>query len=141
MRSLQLALGFTYPTTATTTYSTPILLTGANAGSVYAGAEAVPGEDMGFPSSGNACVNIDLEGVNTNGASDMILIQVSNNYYADSGSGETFTTVASITPGSLTGSNRSYYLDRVPLGEAVRVGVTATGTGGAGKVTAYLLNN
>jgi len=139
MRSLLLALGASV-TANSTANSTPILLVAAPVGSVFAGDEAVPGEDMGFPSSGNAVVAVALEGA-TFGAGDSINIQVSNNYYADSGSGETFTTVATISPGALTTSNREYYLDRVSLGEAMRVQVISTHTSGTGKVTAYLLNN
>lgn len=141
MRALLLTLGMTYPTTAITGTSTPILLVAAAIGSVFAGDEAVPGEDMGFPSSGTAVVEVSLEAV-TSVAGDTINVQVSNNYYLDSGSGETFTTVATITPGGLGANSwRSYFLDRVPLGEAMRLSITATGTTGLGKVSAYLLNN
>lgn len=140
MRALLLTLGMTYPVTAITGTSTPILLVAAPVGSVFAGDEAVPGEDMGFPSSGNAVVEVYLEAATT-AAGDTINVQTSQNYYADSGSGETFTTVATITPGVLTTSWRSFALDRVPLGEAVRLSITATGTTGAGKVSAYLFNN
>src|SRR5579863_8302592 len=109
MRSLLVTLGMTYPTTATTANSTPVLLTAANVGSVYGGQAAVPGEDMGFPSSGNAVLEVSLEAATT-AAGDTINFQVSNNYYADSGSGETFTTVATITPGALGANSwRSYY--------------------------------
>jgi hypothetical protein len=95
---------------------------------------------MGFPSSGTAVAVVNLEGA-TLAAADSINIQVSNNYYQDSGSGETFTTVKTITGTALTASNREFFLDLCPLGEAMRLSITTTGTTGAGAVSAYLLNN
>lgn len=121
-------------------HSTPILLVAAAVGSVFAGQEAVPGEDMAFPSSGSGVVALSLEGV-TFGSGDTITVDVSNNYYADSGSGESFTVSATYTPGALTSISKTVFLDNVPYGEAMRVTVNSTHSTGAGKVTAYLLGN
>ncbi len=138
MRALLLASEIAF-TANSTTHSTPILLVAAAIGSVFAGDEAVPGEDMGFPSSGNAVVAIELEGV-TSGSGDTIIVESSQNYYSDSGSGETFTTVATFTPGALTTKSKTAFLDRVPLGEAVRISTISTHTAGTGTVSAYLLS-
>lgn len=139
MRSLLLASEVAY-TANSTVNSTPILLIAANVGSVYGGQAAVPGEDIAFSSDGTACVAIALEGV-TSGAGDTINVQVSNNYYADSGSGESFTTAKSFSPGSLSTKSKTVYLDRVQLGEAVRLQTISTHTGAVGTVSAYLLND
>lgn len=139
MRSKLLASELAYTANATVN-STPILLVAAAVGSVFAGDEAVPGEDMAFPSSGSGVVAVSLEGV-TSGAGDSINVQVSNNYYADSGSGESFSTSASYTPGALTTTSKTIYLDNVPFGEAMRLQNISTHTAGAGKTSAYLLNN
>ena len=139
MRALLLASEIAF-TANTTTHSTPILLVAAGVGSVFAGDEAVPGEDMGFPSSGTAVVAIELEGV-TSGTSDTIIVEASQNYYSDSGSGESFATVATYTLGSLTSKSKTVFLDRVPLGEAVRLSVVSAHTGDTGTASAYLLSD
>lgn len=130
--------------------STPILLIAANVGSYWAGDQAVPGEDMGFPSSGNAVVAVVLDDV-AMAAGDTIKVLTSNNYYADDGSGETFAAVATFTatttypggtvgtPGS--GAHTTIFLDRVPLGEAMEVSLTLAGCSDGGSFSAYLLSN
>jgi hypothetical protein len=138
MRALLLVSEFTYPTTATTSNTTPILLTAANVGSVYGGQSAVPGEFTVFSSSGSGVCAIELEGV-TSAAGDTIAVQVSNNYYADSGSGESFTASQTYTLPALTTKSKTIFLDKVNFGEAVRLSITTTGTSGAGTVSAYLL--
>ena len=139
MRALQLLSEFTYPTTATTSNANAVVFTAANVGSVFGGQESVPGEDMGFPSSGSGVVAIELEGV-TAAAGDTINVQVSNNYYLDSGSGETFTTVKTVTLPALTTKSKTIFVDRVPWGEAVRLSITTTGVTGVGTVSAYALS-
>jgi hypothetical protein len=139
MRALQLLSEFAYPATATTSNANAVVFTAANVGSVFGGQESVPGEDMGFPSSGSGVVAVELEGV-TAAAGDTITIQVSNNYYLDSGSGETFTTVKTVTLPALTTKSKTIFVDRVPWGEAVRVSITTTGATGAGTVSAYALS-
>ncbi|MDE2098507.1 MAG: hypothetical protein KGL39_14735 [Patescibacteria group bacterium] len=140
MRAKLLANELAVPATATTAYSTPVLLTAANVGSVYGGDEAVPGEDLAFSSSGSGVVAVHLEGA-TFAAGDTVFVQVSNNYYADGGSGETWTTVATATPGALTTKSKPLYLDRVPFGEAMRLGITTTGATGVGSVSADILTD
>lgn len=130
------------------TSSTPILLIAGGHFAAY-GDSNVPGEDMAFPSSGNAVVALSLEAAAdstgsgfslTSGGS--IFIQTSNNYYSDSGSGETFATVATYAPsGGITGVGHVVFLDKVPLGEAVLVKITSVVTADVGYVTATLLNN
>jgi hypothetical protein len=141
MRAKLLVSEFAYPTTATTSNSTPILLTAANVGSVYGGQAAVPGEDMGFPSSGSAVVAVELEGV-TCAAADVINIQASTNYYADSGAGETFVTTGTTGAlSALTTKSKTIFVDALSLGEAVRISITTNGVTGVGTVSAYLLSN
>ncbi len=139
MRALLLASEIAF-TANSTTHSTPILLVAAGVGSDFAGDEAVPGEDMGFPSSGTAVVALSLEGV-SNSTSGTVIVEASQNYYSDSGSGETFTTVATYTLGALTTKSKTVFLDRVPLGEAVRISTVSVHTADAGgTVSAYLLS-
>jgi hypothetical protein len=123
-----------------TVHSTPILLVAGAVGSVFAGDEAVPGEDMAFPSSGSCVVAVSLEGV-TSGSGDSLTVDASVNYYSDSGSGETFTASKTYTPGTLSAKSKTVFLDQVALGEAIRVSYTSTHSSGAGTITAYLLNN
>lgn len=130
---------------AGTVTSAPVLLIAGGAFANY-GQENVPGEDMGFPSSGSCVVCLAFDGTSlatggeqlTSGGS--VNIQTSNNYYADSGSGETFTTVATYAPAGGIVGNRVAFLDRVPLGEAILVQVVSVVTADQGAVTAYLLS-
>lgn len=139
MRALQILSEFTYPTTATTSNSNAVVLTAANVGSVFGGQASVPGEDMAFPSGGTPVVAVELEGV-TAAAGDTINVQVSNNYYLDAGSGETFVTQKTITLPVLVTKSKTFFLDRVQMGEAVRLSITTTGTTGLGTVSAFLLS-
>lgn len=139
MRALQILSEFAYPTTATTSNSNAVVLTAANVGSVFGGQAAVPGEDMAFPSGGTPVVAVELEGV-TAAAGDTINVQVSNNYYLDAGSGETFVTQKTITLPVLVTKSKTFFLDRVQMGEAVRLSITTTGTTGLGTVSAFLLS-
>jgi len=132
------------PTATSTSSSTPILLI-AGGHFVNYGDSNVPGEDMAFPSSGTAVVALVLSDL-TLQAADTIAVQVSQNYYADSGSGETFAnaknglfTATTTFPGA-TALDTTIYLDNVSLGEAVRITVTAAGTVTGGQISAYLLN-
>jgi hypothetical protein len=149
MRVKTLVQGLACSSAGTAT-STPILLVAANVGSYWAGDQAVPGEDMGFPSSGNCVVVVNLSQV-VMAAGDTIVIKTSNNYYADDGSGESFSAVATFTatttfPGgtagaAFEGSNTDIYFDRVPLGEAMEISITLAGSADNGSLSAYLLNN
>lgn len=140
MRALQIVSEFTYPVTAITSPSSAVVLIAAEVGSqLPLGDEAVPGEDMGFPSSGSCVVAVELEGV-TAPAGDTINIQTSNNYYAQLGGSPTYATVKTITLPALTTKSKTIFVDRVPLGEAVRLSITAAGTTGVGTVSAYLLS-
>ncbi len=125
-----------------TATSTPILLVAAPVGSVFAGDEAVPGEDMAFPSSGTAVVALVFEGV-TLTLADTVQVLVSQNYYADSGSGETFVASYTYTVPSagLSSYNATKFIDQVALGEAVEVKIVSGHTSGAGSISAYLLSN
>lgn len=139
MRALSIVREFTYPATAITSNSSAIVLTATEVGTQLPdGDESVPGEDMGFPSSGSGVVVVDLEGV-TSAAGDTINVQTSNNYYANLGGSPTYATVKTITLPALTTKSTAYYVDRCPLGEAVRISITATGTTGTGTVSATIL--
>lgn len=129
---------------ASSVTSTPILLIAAGVGSSgYAGGDAaVPGEDMGFPSSGTAVLALSLNGVSLE-AGDTIVLYGSNNYYVDAGSGETFTALATYTHPTTESSvllSGVIFIDRVPLAEALQLKIT-NAAGGLGQVSAYLLNN
>lgn len=139
MRAIQICSEFTYPATAITTASAAVLLAAANVGSVYAGQEATPGEDMAFPTTGSCVAAIELEGV-TSTAGDTINVQASQNYYAVSGSSPTYVTTKTATLPALTTKSKTIFLDRVGLGEAVRISITAVGAIGVGTVSAYLLS-
>jgi hypothetical protein len=146
MRSKMICQGFAV-TANSTSSSTPILLI-AGGHFVNYGDSNVPGEDMAFPSSGAAVVALVLSDVVLS-AGDTIAVQVSQNYFADSGSGETFAnakngvfTATTAFPGATAGlDSTTIFLDNVSLGEAVRVTVTSSITAGAGAVSAYLLSN
>lgn len=138
MRALLICSELAITANATTT-STPILLVAAAVGSVFAGDEKVPGEDLAFSSSGSGVVALSLEGATFSGTTSTIVVKTSQNYYADSGSGETFTVAATYTPSALTTKSKTVYLDRVPLGEAVEISVISAHTGELGTVSAYLL--
>lgn len=128
-------------TGAGTATSTPILLIAGNVGSFWAGDQSVPGEDMGFPSSGSCVVALSLQDVSLESGGE-INVLTSNNYYADDGSGESFSIVASYNPsGGLSSAYQTVFLDRVPLGEAVELQIVSVHTADAGYVTAYLLSN
>jgi|GEM_PF-5256194 len=140
MRALQIVSEFAYPATATTSASSAIVLTAGEIGTqLPLGDEAVPGEDMGFPSSGSCVCAVELEGVTSN-AGDTVNVQTSNNYYANLGGTPTYATVKSVTITGLTAKSKTLFLDRAPLGEAVRISITTTSTAGAGTVSAYLLS-
>lgn len=125
-----------------TNTSTPVLLVAAAVGSVFAGDEAIPGEDMAFPSSGNAVLALEFNGV-TLTLADTIVVNTSNNYYADSGSGETWVAQYTYTVPSagLSGYSVTKFIDKFPLGEAIEVVITSGHSSGAGSISAYLLNN
>lgn len=125
-----------------TTTSTPILLVAAPVGSVFAGDEAVSGEDMAFPSSGNAVLALVFDEV-TLSLADTVAVLTSVNYYADSGSGETFTAQYTYTVPSagITAYSSTKFVDKLPLGEAIEVSVVSGHSSGAGSISAYLLNN
>ena len=136
-KTLCTALAVTGAGTAT---STPILLIAGGHFKNY-GDSNVPGEDMAFPSSGNAVVALSLS-VFTLASGGSVVVQTSNNYFSDSGSGETFATVATYAPaGGITSDSEVVFLDKVPLGEAVQVVITSVLTADTGKVTATLLSN
>ena len=145
MRALALCTSLAVSGAGTVT-STPILLIAGGHFANY-GDSNVPGEDMAFPSSGTAVVALSIMAQSaatgdllTSGASINIL--TSNNYFKDSGSGETFASVASYAPaGGISTKTPTVFLDRVPLGEAVCVQIVSVTTADTGFVTAYLLNN
>ncbi len=141
MRAKTICTSLAVSANATAT-STPVLLVAAPVGSKFAGQEAVPGEDMAFPSSGNAVLALVFEGV-TLTLADTIVVNVSNNYYADSGSGETFTAAYTYTVASagLSSYSSTHFVDQVALGEAIEVAITSGHSSGAGSVSAYLLSN
>jgi hypothetical protein len=127
--------------------SSPITLIALPVGTYAAGPgeEKVPGEDMAFSSGGSAVVALCLQGLELE-AGDSIQVMASNNYYADSGSGETFTAVGTYTQATSDAStvfNGVVFLDKVNLGEAMYVKITSAGTAGGavGQVSAYLLTN
>jgi hypothetical protein len=144
MRSKMICQAFA-PTATSTSSSTPILLIAGGHFANY-GDSNVPGEDMAFPSSGSAVVALVLSDL-TLTAADTIAVQVSTNYFSDSGSGETFAnakngvfTATTTFPGA-SALDTTIFLDNVSLGEAVRITVTAAGTVTGGLVSAYLLSN
>lgn len=138
MRALQIASEFTYPATAITSASTPVLLVAANVGSVFGGQEAVPGEDIAFSSSGSGVIAIELEGVTTT-VGDTVNVQSSVNYYSTAGAAATYQTVKTVTLPALTTKSKTIFVDRALLGEAVRISITALGSVGVGTVSVYLL--
>jgi hypothetical protein len=74
---------------------------------------------------------------------DTIALWGSNNYYSDSGSGETFAALATYTwPTSESSVAQSgvAFIDRCALAEAIYLKITNAGSG-AGSVSAWLLNN
>lgn len=134
-------------TSGSSSSSSNILLVAAPTGTFAAGAgeQKKPGEDMAFPSSGSAVVALILQGLELE-VGDTIQVMASNNYFLDSGSGETFTAVGTYTQATSDAStvlNTTVFLDNVSLGEAMYVKITSAGAvgGAVGQVSAYLLNN
>ena len=121
--------------------SSAILLIAGYTGSQVG--EAVPGEDLAFSSSGSAVVAISYNAAILE-SGDTIALFGSNNYYSDSGSGETFSALGTYTwptAESSVSQTGVVFLDRVPLAEAVYVKVTAAGASASGTVTVTLLTS
>jgi hypothetical protein len=124
--------------------SSAILLIAGYIGTVVG--EAVPGEDMAFASDGTCVLALSLNSVVLE-SGDTIALYGSNNYYLDSGSGETFAALATYTwptAESSVAESGVVFIDRVPLAEAVYLRIQSANTGGgtsSGDVSAYLLNN
>lgn len=125
---------------ASSAISSAILLIAGYTGSQVG--EAVPGEDLAFSSSGSCVLCLSFDAVILEGG-DTIALYGSNNYYSDSGSGETFSALATYTWPSTESSvaqSGVAFVDKVPLAEAVYIKITNAASG-AGSVSAWLLNN
>ena len=144
MRALKVADAFACVANAST-YSTPVVLVAGFVGSPAGNDQAVPGEDLGFPSSGNAVLACYLSGVTLASTGSTLVYQTSVNYYSATvaGTSVTYTTQETILNGAndVSALTDVQFIDRVPLGEAVRVGWISTHSSDAGSVSAYLLSN
>lgn len=145
MRSLKICANQAVVANATTNTTAVLLIAGFVGVAADGGGAAVPGEDMGFPSSGDAVLAAYLSAVDMNSTGSTINYQTSVNYYSQTvlGNSPTYTTQQVIFNGAAgsTSYTGPLYFDRVPLGEAVRLSIVSDHTADAGKVTAYLLSN
>lgn len=127
------------------TYSTAVVLTAGFVGvAADGGGATVPGEDMGFPSSGTAVLACYTSAVTLASTGSTLVYQTSVNYYSQTvaGNSPTYVTEQVILNGAsdISAITDLQYFDKVPLGEAVRLGWISTHSADAGTVSAYLLS-